>query len=389
MDIDTQAQLPRKRVVFIDVLRAYAILMMLQGHFIDTMLHPSYRSTDYTLYAIWEFMRGMTAPIFFFTTGLIFVFLLLKQDANPYKNIRVKKGIRRGLYIIFIGYLLHLNFFVLLSGHFSDWYLAVDVLHCIGLAILGIIGLFVFSYHTRLPFVGLLAVSGLLVFYYSPQVKAMDWSGLPLFLEQYMSKANGSIFTPIPWLGFTFLGGLMGGWLHHNQQLAFKWYFPAFLMGLGLLLHYHSWTGLVALHQLTGLENLPGLFNNNYLFWRLGHVFVVMSIVVSLCIVFTKVPKLLTKIGSETLAIYSVHYIILYGSWFGLGLAQLWRKSLTPLESAIGAALFLIAFVVMVYYIEDIRNIRDHKIKAFFKQTWQQIRNWFTQLYFKLAHRRG
>lgn len=357
--------------------------MMLQGHFVDTMLHPDFRSKEYTLYYIWEFMRGMTAPIFFFTTGLIFVFLLLKQNPNPYKNKRVVKGIRRGFYIIAIGYLLHLNFFALLAMVYSNWYIAVDVLHCIGLAIIAMIGLFFLSWHTKISFVAILGIAGLAVFYFSPQVKAMDWSHLPLFFEQYMDKKHGSIFTPIPWFGFTFLGGFLGAWLHHHPKAAFQWSFPIFLLITGLLLHYHSWTILVALYNWTALENLPGLFNNNYLFWRLGHVFVVMSIIIALCNIFQKIPNLITKIGSETLAIYSIHYIILYGSWFGIGLAQIWRKSLHPYEVIIGAALFITAFVFMVKYIDDIRSFRDNKVKVKLLQAWKWTKERLMTQYLK------
>ena len=80
------------RIVFIDILRAYAILMMLKGHFVDTLLAESYRSPESSLFHLWSFMRGMTAPIFFTVTGLVFIFLLLRDGRPIGKNERVKKG---------------------------------------------------------------------------------------------------------------------------------------------------------------------------------------------------------------------------------------------------------------------------------------------------------
>lgn len=362
--------------------------MMLQGHFVDTMLHPDFRKAEYGFYYVWEFMRGMTAPIFFFTTGLIFVFLLLKQSPNPYANKRVKKGLRRGIYIIFIGYLLHLNFFAVLALQYSNWYIAVDVLHCIGLAIIAIIGLFFLSWHTRIPLTGLLLGMGLLIFYVSPIIERMAWGHLPIFFEQYMDKEHGSIFTPIPWFGFTFLGGVMGAFLHHRPKAAFQWYFPICLAVLGFSLHYYSWHLLVGLHELTGWQPFLDLSNNNYLLWRLGHVFIVTSVIIFLCNLVKEVPSLLTKIGSETLAIYSVHYIILYGSWFGIGLAQFWRASLSPIPCIIGAISFIIAFVFMVNYLDIIRRFRDKKIKVFLHQQYLFLKNKIQQLYLRFHLKR-
>ncbi|MDV7393489.1 heparan-alpha-glucosaminide N-acetyltransferase domain-containing protein, partial [Arthrospira platensis SPKY1] len=86
-----------------DLLRAFAILMMLQGHFTDTLLDVAYRDPNNLIYSTWLFMRGLTAPVFFFASGLIFVFLLLR-DGRPFRqNERMLKGLRRGLSLIVIG----------------------------------------------------------------------------------------------------------------------------------------------------------------------------------------------------------------------------------------------------------------------------------------------
>ena len=37
------------RLYFIDIVRAIAILMMLQGHFVDTLLDPQFRNDDIQL----------------------------------------------------------------------------------------------------------------------------------------------------------------------------------------------------------------------------------------------------------------------------------------------------------------------------------------------------
>ncbi|MGB5691483.1 MAG: heparan-alpha-glucosaminide N-acetyltransferase domain-containing protein, partial [Flavobacteriaceae bacterium] len=60
------------RLFFIDAMRAWAILMMLQGHFVDGLLEESFRDPDSSVYSIWKYFRGITAPVFFTVSGFIF-----------------------------------------------------------------------------------------------------------------------------------------------------------------------------------------------------------------------------------------------------------------------------------------------------------------------------
>ena len=107
------------RLTFIDVGRSLAIILMLQGHFISTTFQ------DYTAMTLelrmngtsgniffdyWCQLRGFTAPLFFTITGLVFTYLLVKNQKYPFlKQKRVKKGLVRGVSIIIWGYLLQLQ----------------------------------------------------------------------------------------------------------------------------------------------------------------------------------------------------------------------------------------------------------------------------------------
>ena len=123
------------RLFFIDTMRAWAILMMLQGHFIDGLLDPVFRDSSNTVYNVWLYFRGITAPVFFTVSGFIFTYLLIRVPENGMDNPRVAKGIRRGLQLLAIGYLLRLNLGGLLKGEIYNAFYLVDVLHCIGLSI--------------------------------------------------------------------------------------------------------------------------------------------------------------------------------------------------------------------------------------------------------------
>ena len=71
----------RPRIYFIDIARSFAILLMLEGHFIDLTLGEQFRSPDphfvnpdFLVYDIWHIIRGYTSPMFLTMTGMIFVY---------------------------------------------------------------------------------------------------------------------------------------------------------------------------------------------------------------------------------------------------------------------------------------------------------------------------
>ena len=88
------------RIYFIDAVRAFAILMMLQGHFIDTLLAVEFRDTTNIAYRIWQYFRGITAPTFFTISGLIFTYLLMKARDKGTSQERIKKGLFVGLCLL-------------------------------------------------------------------------------------------------------------------------------------------------------------------------------------------------------------------------------------------------------------------------------------------------
>src|SRR5512147_2950401 len=126
----------KNRIIFIDLMRAFAVLQMVQGHTTDVLLSNSYRSTDFPVYTAWLFMRGMTAPIFMFSAGVVFTYLfrLIKEPFE--NNPRVKKGYKRVLLLLALGYILRYPTATVVD--FSQvtpeqWqtFITVDVLHCI------------------------------------------------------------------------------------------------------------------------------------------------------------------------------------------------------------------------------------------------------------------
>ncbi|MEZ4984578.1 MAG: heparan-alpha-glucosaminide N-acetyltransferase domain-containing protein [Saprospiraceae bacterium] len=365
------------RIVFIDVLRAYAILMMLQGHFVDTLLDVAYRDTSSVIYNTWLFMRGMTAPVFFTVTGLVFVYLLLR-DGRPFQeNKRVKKGIRRGFFLLGVGYLLKINFPALLVFQIYPWFWAVDVLHIIGLSLIALIVLAGIIARVGGPLPLWMLLAGILTFFADPFFTENTFAYLPRFLANYITMDYGSNFVIVPWVGFTFFGGALGALLSKRPQLAQGHLLPIALLALGFALHFETAFMLESLYAATQFDFLTVLIHNNYLFWRLGHVFIVMSLFIWVVPRIGKIPALITRIGSETLTVYGAHYVVLYGTWLGVGLSQIiGYRSLSPIPCAIGALLFVLSGVLFIAYIDPIRDRWENVksvVRKYFKQLYGQL----------------
>ncbi|WP_313777676.1 heparan-alpha-glucosaminide N-acetyltransferase domain-containing protein [Flagellimonas ruestringensis] len=330
------------RLFFIDAMRAWAILMMLQGHFIDGLLDPVFRDSSNSVYNVWLYFRGITAPVFFTVSGFIFTYLLIRVPQNGMENPRVSKGIRRGLQLLAIGYLLRLNLGGLFKGEIYNSFYLVDVLHCIGLSILGLIGIYLLTANRKkyvLPAV-LISIT-LLLFLFERVYKDWTFAFLPDFIANYFTKANGSVFTIIPWFGYTTLGAFIS--VLFTRFKNYKYLYPAAIaiaLAVGYFLIYQSSNVFKGLYEWTGLELFNLILSNNYLFIRLGNVLVVFAVFMILRRFMTN--KTVLKIGASTLSIYVIHFVILYGSLTGLGLYRFFNHSLSPEIVVAGAFAFII-----------------------------------------------
>ena len=197
------------RLYFIDAVRAFAILMMLQGHFIDTLMDVAYKDDSNLAFSIWKYLRGITAPTFFTISGLIFSYLLLKAKQKGTSTQRMRKGFNRGLMLIGIGYVLRIPLLRWLSGAFSTYFLVVDVLQCIGLSLILIVLLYKISFKRTLIFSVLTLCLGTIIFLTEPLYRTLELPEVPKIIAHYLTRSYGSIFTIIPWFGYMCYGAFI------------------------------------------------------------------------------------------------------------------------------------------------------------------------------------
>lgn len=337
------------RLYFIDAVRAFAILMMLQGHFIDTLLDPVYRDSTNTAYKIWSYFRGITAPTFFTISGLVFTYLLLRANEKGNDKPRIRKGLFRGLLLLGIGYSLRINLISWLSGYFNTYFLVIDVLQCIGLSLIILVCLHVLFKQYSYLFSVILAIIGCLCFVSEPLYRNLVIENLPLVIANYMTKVNGSVFTILPWFGYSAFGAFISTvFFRHAHRSRFKILTILSFFLIGYLLMYHSSWALLKLYSITDIELFKRSADYNYLFTRLGNVLILFGIFYSLER-FLK-QSIIARIGEKTLSMYVIHFIILYGSFTGYGLKRWFSKSLEPTEAIIGALCFIVVVCVISFH---------------------------------------
>ena len=358
------------RLDFIDVIRAFAICMMLQGHFINGLLADRYRDENNFIYWLWHYCTGITAPVFFTVSGFIFTFLLVKEsDATKvgWNNPRVKKGIRRGLMLIGIAYFLRMSF------------QSVDVLHCIGLSLLLLIATYLLSYNRKswvMPTI--LLTTTLLAFTFEPFYKDLRFDSLPLPIANYLTRAHGSFFPIFPWFGYVSFGGFMGHLFqrYKNHPHLYRNAILLFLsVGAFLLWGFHF-----MIEQLFYINHSPFFeqLMQDFAYLRLGNVLLVFGFFALMRNVITS--QLIKTIGQNTLSIYVIHCFIIYGSITSHGLIQHFGGQLKPYHVVLGAPAFIAVCVWLSFIYNRIKPVIKSgiafvlkEIRAFLVESYQFI----------------
>ncbi len=350
----------KNRIIFIDLMRAFAVLMMVQGHTVDVLLSVQFRNPESPFFMAWNFMRGMTAPIFLFTAGNVFTYLFKLVDQPFGNNPRTKKGIKRFLLLVFLGYLLRYPSAKIIdfSGVRPDqWqtFWAVDVLQLIGFGILFLMIFIYISEKFNFNSYIILGAGALLFIGLSPFFSLIHWKNfLPLPAAGYFNSETGSNFPLLPWVAYVLAGGVLGNYLAKNAQV-----FKSFLFSLKLAVFGSA----LILLALTGNIIETHIFGQSYLwtispdlvFLRLGVVLILNSIVSLISIRVDSIPRIVILVGRNTLLIYIIHLVILYGSVWSSGIIVLFYDSFN-IWMTVGSVIIML--LLMIGLVEVIHKFK-------------------------------
>jgi len=375
----TQLNSPSQRVVFLDVARAYACVMMVFGHTVESTLMASSRYGP--LFTQWDHWRGLTAPLFLFVSGFAFYIATtrywddyLKWSPRPFRRLR------RALFLLAIGYLLqlpvsnpiHLFKYELSTKGWMAW-MRVDILHCIGMNLL-LLHLIIFLIRHQRRFLFLLSLAMPLVFLLSPFIWFLNGTvENPSFWNFYLGGNFRSQFPMIPWVGFMYGGILMGYWYWNHFKKNRAW--PLYMMAAGLAIF------LFGLYVESVYGGLPAEFTFRSLqaqtLWiRFSLVIIITAGIAMVVYRLKSVPYLVSLLGRETLTIYWMHLAVVYGSPWNLGLSRTYGRTL-PLWQSV--SIFGVLFSVLTLIV----LVKDWLLRRDYRKIFRRVRDWFSNRFLK------
>ena len=359
---------PNKRIIYIDIMRAFAVIMMIQGHTVDTFLGEEYRIVDSIGFTIWHTMRGFTAPIFMFSAGLVFTYLLKTEHYEFLKNPRIIKGLKRAISLILIGYLLRYPTYKIFD--FSDisqtqWdiFFSVDALHLIGFGMLVVIFSVFVAKRAHISLNSVLISIIIILFISSPFIDTIDWINIfPQYIASYFTSSYGSFFPIFPWLIYVLAGGLLGNYLYKNDGIYLKKRFSFSLSILGGIFVASSML-YFSLQNAVEKEFSYWFYSNALIFLRVGYVILLNAVMAFIVRKLNSIPKIIKETGKKTLLLYVVHVIILYGCVWFPGLYKFYARAYTPIETIIAVILMIAFMLTIVQFSDKINFLKSRKVE--------------------------
>lgn len=303
---------PSQRLLYLDWVRGIAALIMLQGHVFQSFLRDDLRNGG--PYVMSQFLGGMPPAVFLFLLGVTFAFLM---DSQQKKGVaaagRFGASLRRAGYLFAAAFAFRLQLW-LFSIDKSPWtdLLRVDILNCMGLALLVLSAMAVFRTEERIR---LCAVLGVAIAAASPLVSSLDWSGVPALVRNYIVPDH-NFFGFFPWASFVAFGMSAGSIL----RLLKPEDAPATMQWLG-------WGGLALAFTAYAISSMPISIYTNSDFWLNSPALIFIKLgAILIFVAFAWVWNIRTtpenwswirQFGMTSLLIYWVHVELVYGRWFG------------------------------------------------------------------------
>jgi uncharacterized membrane protein len=345
--------LTHHRVLFIDALRGFALLLMVLNH---TAIHLLDQTLDPGRHYLVYLSVSLSAPLFLFLVGfsLSLSFYRTRAACADNKPRHFRKYVKRGLALLMAGYVLNM----LIAPH--EPFYSGGILQTIGISIILLAPLLPWL-PLRIFRDGLLltALALYLVFVHAhPGIAA--WSDRHPVMTHLFFEG----FPPWPWISMVLIGLVLGyKWIETENQTD----------NVRSYLTKIRTVGIVCLLVYFGLNATQGniinfnifrdyIINGHWLpggitmFWILGMVFTGFAMMYWLFENQVRHLEWLTAVGQSAFLLYVIHLLIIAGiadRHFGWRIHQWW------LFSAFNLLLMLTLVVVSARYKLIVRQFRN------------------------------
>lgn len=320
------------RVVFLDVARVIATLVMVFDHTVDALLASAYRGTQ--VFNVWTFFRGLTPTTFMFVSGFALCLVVMRSMSLEHAARGTTRRLTRFGFFLVAGYVLHYpwkNLAGLRMYTAADLRLltAVDVLQCVAVSL---VVLQVLAHLLRTPRRFLLATATLAVVFCVGTPLAWRYTThLPLVVSAYLNPSTGSIFPLFPWLAYPALGaatgvayllvpGLTPGAKARRSLLPLA----VALLAAGAAMRLTAWEPFGGQEFPTGMPSLFCL--------QVGLAGLLLTALATVMDVRPARLPVVEEVAQQSLVIYYLHLCIVYGSPWNVGMRQFVGSVLSPLE---------------------------------------------------------
>lgn len=333
------------RLVAVDLVRLIAMVLMVQGHTLDVLLTPSSQFTPW--YNYWLFCRGFTAPMFMVLSGFGFAMATLRRWENHLQfGPAVFKRLRRFAFFVLLGYSMRIPVHSLrelrwASADAWQWFLQVDVLQTIGFTLISLELLVMLLRTPRRLAMATGALVPLIAFTAPLAWNSATLNSLPLGIKSALIGTTGSLFPLLPWSAYIFLGATCGVLYVTAGESNPTWLRRAIPFGL-LLIAAGVATEQLSLHiygQANFWPTTPHMFIT-----RVGFVIALLGVTTLLERAVPLAPRTIQSLAEESLLVYFVHVIFLYGSNWNTGVKQYLGGTMTFAH----AYLFVMALVAIM-----------------------------------------
>ena len=344
-----------QRMYALDLARFVAMLLMVQGHVLDAVLPDGVTHADTWFWHVWNWIRGLTAPVFLLVSGASHVFAAKRGPDGYIRQEVIQRRIRMGVMLIAIGYLLVLPGRRLIDLPYvttEGWtqVLGVNILQLIGVTLIAFVMIMeksssVLSMRRR----ALTTILAILLL--SPIMHLTIVHGhLPMWLRPYMTMKYGSLFPLFPISAYLFVGVVLGTYLAelHEEQRG-KW-----LMRIGFRFALPSAILLYIVQQILMARGVHWhyLSSSNSEFLVIARSAVALAFI-AVCVVLLRYTwawrNVYVLFGKKGLYIYVLHIVLLFGTPWWDGVARGHLKSMS-IGWALGAlAVVLVSTLLLTY----------------------------------------
>jgi uncharacterized membrane protein len=342
----------KNRLVFVDLLRGWATIVMIEVHVFNAFLISGFKETEW--FGLLNYVNGLVAPGFLFVAGFVFVIVSDRklEEFRTYGKAFWKQISRIGL-IWVVGYALHLPFFSLTRTMYessaAQWlsFSQSDILHCIAVGMLAIfLGRIIIksdkTYQWFLIGLGSAAVA------IAPLIWDIDfYSRIPALLAGYLDGKSHSLFPLFPWMGFLMFGGVTAFAFKNARGLGKEkeYFIRLSLVGAGLLI-----LGSLLVELPSQLSGVSVAARANPLFFasRLGIIFLLLTA----CWLYADRRKtersFVLDVSKESLLVYTLHLVVIYSEyWNGKSLDHWYGGTLSVVQCIVATLGLTVAMIII------------------------------------------